>query len=84
MIPYLILLLVLYNRLTIVLKITLAYLQNEYISLKFNATVNLILTLIRFIVTIIEYYGAVTPEIRQAGNRLSGLPETNYYASLLA
>ena len=30
-----------------------------------------------------EYYGAVTPEIRQAGNRLSGLPETNYYASLL-
>ena len=31
-----------------------------------------------------EYYGAVTPQIRQAGNRLSGLPETNYYASLLA
>ena len=31
-----------------------------------------------------EYYGAVTPEIRQAGNRLPGLPETNYYASLLA
>lgn len=32
----------------------------------------------------IEYYGAVTPQIRQAGNRLSGLPETNYCASLLA
>ena len=32
----------------------------------------------------IEYYGAVTPQIRQAGNRLSGLPKTNYYASLLA
>ena len=32
----------------------------------------------------IEYYGAVTPQIRQAGNRLSGFPETNYYASLLA
>lgn len=31
-----------------------------------------------------EYYGAVTPQIRQAGNRLSGLPKTNYYASLLA
>lgn len=56
MIPYLILLLVLYNRLTIVLKITLAYLQNAYISLKFNATVNLILTLIRFIVTIIDHF----------------------------
>lgn len=33
---------------------------------------------------VIEYYGAVTPQIRQAGNRLSGLPETNYCASLLA
>ena len=32
----------------------------------------------------VEYYGAVTPQIRQAGNRLSGLPKTNYYASLLA
>ena len=32
----------------------------------------------------VEYYGAVTPQIRQAGNRLSGLTETNYYASLLA
>ena len=31
-----------------------------------------------------EYYGAVTPQIRQAGNRLSGLPETNYCANLLA
>ena len=30
-----------------------------------------------------EYYGAVTPQIRQAGNRLSGLTETAY-ASLLA
>ena len=30
-----------------------------------------------------EYYGAVTPQIRQAGNRLSGLTETAC-ASLLA
>lgn len=33
--------------------------------------------------TICEYYGAVTPQIRQAGNRLSGLTETAC-ASLLA
>ena len=32
---------------------------------------------------IIEYSRAVTPQIRQAGNRLSGLAETAY-ASLLA
>ena len=25
-----------------------------------------------------EYYGAVTPQIRQSGNRLSGLPGTNF------
>lgn len=31
-----------------------------------------------------EYYGAVTPQIRQAGNRLSGLLETNYCTNLLA
>lgn len=33
--------------------------------------------------TLIEYSRAVTPQIRQAGNRLSGLAETAY-ASLLA
>ena len=33
--------------------------------------------------TNIEYSRAVTPQIRQAGNRLSGLAETAY-ASLLA
>lgn len=33
---------------------------------------------------VVEYHPAVTPQIRQAGNRLSGLPETNYCANLLA
>ena len=32
---------------------------------------------------VVEYSRAVTPQIRQAGNRLSGLAETAY-ASLLA
>ena len=32
---------------------------------------------------IVEYSRAVTPQVRQAGNRLSGLTETAY-ASLLA
>ena len=32
---------------------------------------------------VLEYSRAVTPQIRQAGNRLSGLAETAY-ASLLA
>ena len=34
-------------------------------------------------IPVIEYSRAVTPQIRQAGNRLSGLAETAY-ASLLA
>lgn len=34
-------------------------------------------------VKVVEYSRAVTPQIRQAGNRLSGLAETAY-ASLLA
>ena len=43
------------------------------------------ITVRRTIATVVtEYYGAVTPQIRQAGNRLSGLPETNYCANLLA
>ena len=36
-----------------------------------------------FVELLIEYSCAVTPQIRQAGNRLSGLAETAY-ASLLA
>ena len=38
---------------------------------------------VEMIYKIIEYSRAVTPQIRQAGNRLSGLAETAY-ASLLA
>lgn len=34
-------------------------------------------------ITVTEYSRAVTPQVRQAGNRLSGLTETAY-ASLLA
>ena len=34
-------------------------------------------------ITLIEYSCAITPQVRQAGNRLSGLTETAY-ASLLA
>ena len=56
MIPYLILLLVLYNRLTIVLKIALAYLQNSYISFKFSTTLNYVLTVIHFILTLINHF----------------------------
>lgn len=56
MIPYLILLLVLYNRLTIVLNIALAYLQNAYISLRFNTTTDCILNLIRFFLTLINHF----------------------------
>ena len=56
MIPYLILLLVLYNRLTIVLKIALAYLHNSYISFKFSTTLNYVLTVIHFILTLINHF----------------------------
>ena len=56
MIPYLILLLVLYNRLSIVLNIALAYLQNAYISLRFNTTTDCILNLIRFFLTLINHF----------------------------
>ena len=37
----------------------------------------------RLVLQAVEYSRAVTPQIRQAGNRLSGLAETAY-ASLLA
>ena len=40
-------------------------------------------TLFKAVLGLIEYSRAVTPQIRQAGNRLSGLAETAY-ASLLA
>ena len=39
--------------------------------------------IINLIIAVGEYSRAVTPQIRQAGNRLSGLAETAY-ASLLA
>lgn len=63
MIPYLILLLVLYNRLTIVLNIALAYLQNAYISLRFNTTTDCILNLIRFFLTLINHFSQVIWEL---------------------
>jgi hypothetical protein len=56
MISFILFFLVLCKCLSQIIKIALAYLQNMYISLKFNATVNLILTLIRFIVTIIDHF----------------------------
>ena len=40
-------------------------------------------TCVNILETQFEYSRAVTPQIRQAGNRLSGLAETAY-ASLLA
>ena len=39
--------------------------------------------LLSCVIMLIEYSRAVTPQVRQAGNRLSGLTETAY-ASLLA
>ena len=39
--------------------------------------------IISVIAGLVEYYGAATPQIRQSGNRLSGLAETAC-ASLLA
>lgn len=56
MILYLILLLFPCKRLAIIINIALAYLQNAYISLRFNTTTDCILNLIRFSLTLINQF----------------------------
>lgn len=56
MILYLILLLFPCKRLAIIINIALAYLQNAYISLRFNTTTDCILNLIHFFLTLINHF----------------------------